>query len=368
MKQFFNFIHKEFLHVFRDKKTLLILFGLPIVQIMIFGFALSNEVKNSAIAVFDQSHDTYSHELTDRIASNPYFHVVQNINNRSAVGEVLRSGQASLALVIPVHFGQNPGKDQSSTLQIIADGSDPNTANIRVQYLNSILADFSSQIELPKTGGFSLAPVIRMLYNPELKSAQNFVPGVMALVLLMICVLMTSVSIVREKETGTMEILLVSPFRPYLVLFSKAIPYLLLALLDLFFIVFLSVAFLELPVKGNLLLFFSESLLFIITCLSLGLFISVKSSTQQQAMLFSVMALMMPSIFFSGFIFPIENMPFILQLVSNLIPSRWYYLIVQKIMIKGLGFAFIWKESLVLLGMSVLLLFISIRNFKIRLS
>jgi ABC-2 type transport system permease protein len=209
---------------------------------------------------------------------------------------------------------------------------------------------------------------MRMLYNPQLKGAHNFVPGVMALVLMLVCVMMTAVSIVKEKETGTMEILLVSPFKPILVILAKAVPYLLLSLINVVSILLLSVFLLDLPIHGSILLLFAESTLFIITCLTLGIFISVKTDSQQTAMLISLMGMLLPTILFSGFMFPIENMPLPLQIISNIVPSKWFYIIVKSIMIKGLGIAAIWKETLILVGITSFLLVISLKSFKIRLS
>jgi ABC-2 type transport system permease protein len=215
---------------------------------------------------------------------------------------------------------------------------------------------------------YQIIPETRMLYNPQLKGAPNYVPGVMALVLMLVCVMMTAVSIVREKEIGTMEILLVSPFKPILVIVAKAVPYLLLSLVNVVTILLLSVFVLDLPIKGSLLLLFAESTLFIITNLTLGIFISVRTSSQQVAMLISLMGMMLPTIMFSGFMFPIENMPLPLQIISNVIPAKWYYSIVKSIMIKGLGFSFIWKQTLILLGITGALLLISLRSFKTRLA
>jgi ABC-2 type transport system permease protein len=214
---------------------------------------------------------------------------------------------------------------------------------------------------------WQIIPETRMLYNPELKGATNFVPGVMALVLLLVCVLMTSASIVREKETGTMEILLVSPFNPFLVIIAKAVPYFVLSLVNLVVILVLSVFLLDMPFNGSLLLFFAESSLFIIAALSLGLLISNSTDSLQSAMLVSLLGMLIPTMLFTGFMFPIENMPKPLQLISNIVPSRWYYIIVKSIMIKGLGFAAIWKETLILCGMTVFLLLVSLKKFKIRL-
>jgi len=213
-----------------------------------------------------------------------------------------------------------------------------------------------------------IVPEMRMLYNPQLKGAPNFVPGVMALVLMLVCVMMTAVSIVREKELGTMEILLVSPFRPAWVVLSKAVPYLMLSLGNVVSILLLSVFVLKLPIRGSVPLLFLESTLFIITSLSLGLFISVRVKTQQAAMLISLLGMLLPTLLFSGFMFPIENMPKVLQLISNIVPARWYFLIVRSIMIKGLGFSAVWMETLVLLGIAIFFLVVSLKNFKVRLT
>lgn len=207
-----------------------------------------------------------------------------------------------------------------------------------------------------------------MLYNPQLKGAPNFVPGVIALVLMLVCVMMTAVSIVREKENGTMEVLLVSPFKPLFVILSKAVPYLMLSLINVASILLVSSLILKVPINGSLLLLFAESTLFIVTCLALGIFISIKVNSQQVAMLISLMGMLLPTILFSGFMFPIENMPLPLQLLSNIIPAKWFYIIVKSIMIKGLGFSFIWKETLILLGMLLFFLFMSVKNFKTRLA
>jgi ABC-2 type transport system permease protein len=253
-------------------------------------------------------------------------------------------------------------------LQIIADASDPNQANTITNYLNAIVRDFAANEGGTQRKSYQIIPETRMLYNPQLKGAPNYVPGVMALVLMLVCVMMTAVSIVREKEMGTMEILLVSPFKPILVIIAKAVPYLLLSLVNVVTILLLSVFVLDLPIKGSLLLLLAESTLFIITNLTLGIFISVRTSSQQVAMLISLMGMMLPTIMFSGFMFPIENMPVPLQVISNIIPAKWYYSIVKSIMIKGLGFSFIWKQTLILLGITSVLLFISLKSFKTRLA
>nr|WP_294793015.1 ABC transporter permease [uncultured Mucilaginibacter sp.] len=368
MKQLNVFIKKEFAHVLRDRKTLLILFGMPIVQILIFGFALTNEVKNARIVIMDQAGDAASKRIISKISNSRYFDVAATVINTKQVESAFKSGEAGLAVIFPQGFNADLLHQNKATMQIIADASDPNTATTLTNYLTAIIQDYQTETESSGQLPYRIVPQVRYLYNPQLKGAPNFVPGVMALVLMLVCVMMTAVSIVKEKETGTMEILLVSPFSPFLVIVAKAVPYLLLSIVNVASILLLSVFVLGLPVNGSVLLLFAESILFIITCLTLGIFISVKTNSQQVAMLISLMGMMLPTIIFSGFMFPIENMPLPLQWVSNIIPSRWYYVIVKAIMIKGLGFSAIWKETLILAGITLVLLVISLKSFKIRLS
>jgi len=356
------------MHVLRDRKTLLVLFGLPVVQIMIFGFALTNEVKNSALIVMDMARDGSSEKLISRIDASRYFEVVEYVNTEKEIEEVMKQGKVKMALMIPNGFDKELLHQHQSSLRIVADASDPNTANTLTNYLSSIILEQQNQINGEMVLPYRIMPEMRMLYNPQLKGVHNFVPGVMALVLMLVCVMMTAISIVKEKETGTMEILLVSPFKPLLVILSKAIPYLFLSLVNVCTILLLSVFVLDLPINGSVLLLFAESTLFIVTCLSIGLFISVRAESQQTAMLISLMGMMLPTILFSGFMFPIENMPLPLQIISNVVPSKWYYIMVKSIMIKGLGFQAIWKETLILSGMALFLTLVSLKNFKIRLA
>jgi ABC-2 type transport system permease protein len=368
MKQFYIFVQKEFYHVFRDRKSLLMLFGLPIAQIMLFGFALTNEIKDSKIVVVDYANDPISREIIQKLAASDQFQLQSSLMSHRAIESAFKKGTVNLALVFPGNFSTDLLAHNYAQIQIIADASDPNKANALTSYVNAIVADYQQQRINEARLPFQIIPEIRMLYNPELKGATNFVPGVMALVLVLICVLMTSISIVREKEMGTMEILLVSPFNPFLVIISKAIPYFVLSLVNLTVILILAVFLMEMPFEGSLLLFYVESSILIIAALSLGLLISNSTDSQQTAMLLSLMGMMIPTMLLTGFMFPIENMPLPLQLISNLIPSKWYYIIVKSIMIKGLGFSAIWKETLILVGMTAIFLFVSFKKFKIRLA
>lgn len=366
--QFFSFVRKEFYHVMRDKKTLLILFGMPVMQILIFGFALTNEVKNSRIVVVDYARDLASQQITARIEASQYFDIEKTILDQKQIESAFKKGKIKLALIFPEKFNDELLHQNKAQIRVVADASDPNIANTLTNYVTLIVQDYQNELNKNISLPYRIDTEVRMLYNPQLKGAHSFVPGVMALVLMLVCVMMTAISIVREKETGTMEILLVSPFKPFLVILSKTVPYLLLSLINVVSILLLSVFALDLPVNGSVLLLFAESTLFIITCLSLGIFISIKSATQQAAMTISLMGMMLPTIMFSGFMFPVENMPVPLQVISNIVPAKWFYIIAKSIMIKGLGITALWKETLILAGMTVFLLIISLKSFKIRLS
>jgi ABC-2 type transport system permease protein len=368
MNQFLSFVRKEFYHVFRDPKTMLLLFGMPIIQIVLFGFALTNEIKNTHIIVCDYAHDPASQRIIDLLEASQNFEIKRSLLSHDQIERDFKKENIKLAIVFPDGFNHDLLHTHAAQVQIIADASDPNTATTLTAYATNIIRRYQEEVQQNQSVPYRINTEVRMIYNPELKGTTNFVPGVMALVLMLVCVLMTSVSIVREKENGTMEILLVSPFHPLLVIISKAVPYLILSLFNLCVIIFLSIYLLDMPIHGNILLLFAESTLLIITALSLGLLISNSTNSQQAAMLISMLGMMLPTMLLTGFMFPLENMPKPLQLVANIVPSKWYYIIVKSIMIKGLGFAYVWKETLVLLGMTVLLLAISLKRFKIRLA
>lgn len=366
--QLFSFMKKELLHVLRDRRSLFILFGMPIAQLLIFGFALTNEIKNAKIIVMDHAKDQTSRHIIDQISASNYFEIKEIIQTPRQIETAFKKGEIKMVLIFPNQFGHDLQHQQSATIQIIADASDPNQATTLTNYVTSIIRNYQLASAENQAIPYSIIPEIRMLYNPQLKGAPNFVPGVIALILMLVCVMMTAVSIVREKEMGTMEVLLVSPFKPILVIVSKAIPYLLLSLINVGSILLLSTYVLDVPVKGSIFLLFAESTLFILTCLTLGIFISIKVHSQQVAMLISFMGMMLPTILFSGFMFPIENMPIVLQAISNIIPAKWFYIIVKSIMIKGLGFSFIWKETLILVGITIFFLTMSLKSFKTRLA
>ncbi|MBM0654154.1 ABC transporter permease [Capnocytophaga genosp. AHN8471] len=367
MKQLIAFIRKEFYHVFRDRRTLLILFGIPIAQIILFGQALSSEVKNIGIAVLDEANNTYSQEITHRLQASPYFKLKDPLFRYDQVEDRFKRGTIKAALIFPPDFGKDLYTSSGTSLQLITDGSDPNTAKTVQNYFSTMVASYQQELNPAVQLPYQITVENRMLYNEEQNGSMNFVPGVIALVFMIVSTALTSVAVVREKELGTMEILLVSPFKPIMILIAKAVPYLILSLINFTVILLLSVYMLDVPIRGNLLLLYAESTLFIIICLSLGLLISTVTASQQTAMLIAMMGMMLPTAFFTGFMFPIENMPLIFQGISKVFPSSYYYSIVKKVMLKGLDFTYVWKETLILIAMAVVFLTLAMKKFKIRL-
>jgi ABC-2 type transport system permease protein len=367
MKQFISFIRKEFYHIMRDRRTVLILLGIPVIQIILFGFAISTEVKNVRFAVYDLSNDVSTHHIINRFTANKYFTPVKMLTSMSEAERLFKEDKIDLVLVFESRFDENLYHNGKASIQLIVDGTDPNTATVVTGYANSIIA--SCQYEL--TGGtampYLIMPEIKLLYNPHIKSAYNFVPGVMGLILMIICAMMTSISIVREKEEGTMELLLASPVKPLFIIFAKVIPYLVLSAVNLATILLLSVFLLKVPVSGSLFWLTVISLVFISVALSLGLLISSLVRTQIAAILVSGIGLMIPTVILSGMIFPVENMPELLQWFSTLVPVRWYIDSVKKLMIEGLDIKYALKELGILLGMAVVLLSVSLKKFQYRL-
>ena len=367
MKIFRTFVLKEFRHLFRDRKSLIILLGMPIMMILIFGFALSNEIRNAQVVVVAAQWDEASLALVERIDQSRYFEVVEQLSSPDQIESSFRQGTAKLAVVFNANFEQKLQQSHQVQIQLIGDASDPNTASMVIQYASAIIGDYQMELFGTQQMPYRIEVENSMLYNPQLESSFTFVPGVMTLILMLLGAMMTSVSIVKEKEMGTMEVLLVSPMKPIWVLISKAIPFLALCFVDVLLILVMANLVLGMPIRGSLFLLLAESLLFIFTTLALGLLISTKVESQQVATFISLVGFMLPAIIFSGFMFPIENMPLPLQVISNIVPTRWFYEIISNIMIKGLGLSVVWKPTLILLGMTVFYIALAVRNFKIRL-
>lgn len=366
MKRFWEFIKKEFYHILRDKRTMLILLGMPVVQIILFGFAISTEVKDVRVAVLVPEMDNTIRRIVNDVESSEYFHISCVENTYARLDEIFDRGEADIALLFPSAF-ERKLLDGEQSIQIVADAVEPNAALSRSNYLGSVLSNSISNLSssVPKDGHIDVR--IKMLYNPQMKSAFNFVPGVMGLILMLICAMMTSISIVREKETGTMEVLLVSPVNTFMMIIAKTVPYFVLSVVNLVTILILSVTLLHVPINGSLFLLFSISFLFILVALSLGLLISCLTRTQVAAMLCSGMVLMMPTMLLSGMIFPLESIPDILQYLSCILPARWYIEAVRKIMIEGGGLSTVLNDFLILASMATVLILASSKLLKKRL-
>lgn len=361
------FIKKEIFHIFRDYRSMLILFGMPVVQVLIFGFAITNEIKDAKVAILDQSGDVLSNRFVSKLTASGYFKADRTLSHPSQIEPAFREGLVKQVIVIPSGFGVDLGLQKQVTIQILGDASDPNMANMLKNYTMAILNAFQMQEFGMQTLPVDVKVEPLMFYNPELKGVYMFVPGTMAIILMLVSAMMTSISIAREKELGTMEVLLVSPLRPWQIVVGKVIPYVALSFVNALLILSLGWFVFGVPIIGHKGFLMAEVLLFIIMSLSLGIFISTVSPTQQVAMLLSMFALMLPTILLSGFIFPIENMPVVLQWLSNLMPSKWFIIIVRDIMLKGSGIAYLWKETLVIFGMTLFFIGLSIANFKLRL-
>jgi ABC-2 type transport system permease protein len=368
VKQFLSFVKKEFHHIFRDRRTMFILLGMPIVQIIIFGFALTNEVKNSKIAILDQSKDLATQSLIQEIDASRYFDIERNLDSDAGIEKAFKEGKIKMAVVFPQHFNEDLLHFNTAQVQLVADATDPNVANTLTNYASAIILDYQDRITSERKLPYTINTELRMLYNPQLKGAYSFVPGVMAMVLMLVCTMMTAITVVREKEMGTMEIMLVSPIQPIKIIIAKAVPYLLLSMVNIISILLLSVFVLDVPINGSLLLLMAGSIIFTLTCLAFGLLISASTDSQQTAMFISLTGMFLPTIMLSGFMFPIENMPLPLRVISNIVPAKWYYLFVKDVMIKGVGISEIWKEISILAGMMLFLLMLAIKKFKIRLA
>lgn len=354
MKQFIAFTKKEFLHIFRDVRSMLILIAMPIVLLILFGYAITTEVRSAPIAVVDLQQSETSRRMIEQLTANEYFSLYALPDTYAEAEQLMRRGEVRMIIVLQT--------DEDKAFQILSDATDPNEASQLSQYALSILG---SNAPIPSEE--RLVPIVHLLYNPMMKGAYNFVPGVMGLILMLICAMMTSISIVKEKEMGTMEVLLVSPLKPIYIILSKAIPYLVLSMVNITTVLMLARFLFEVPIRGGLWLVVLLSLLYSFVALCLGLLVSTLVKKQQSAMLFSGMVLMLPVMLLSGMIFPIENMPVPLQVLSNIVPAKWYIIALRDVMIKGLSVHAILTELGILFLMMLVLIGISVKRFKIRL-
>ena len=376
MNVFLSLVLKEARHILRDQRTMLILFGMPVVMMLLFGFALSTEVRNVRVVVAAPEPDALTVRLTEVVEASDLFVLVGTVPSAERAQQVLANRTADVALIFGAGLASNLTTG-SAQIQIVTDGSDPNMARQYAQYLRQTLMQHMAQdpdnlhlvVNSGQSGVSALAQAVnvRLLYNPRMVSAYNFVPGIMGLLLMLICAMMTSISVVREKERGSMELLLVSPVRPIFVILAKAVPYMLLTLLILTAILLLARYVIGVPIVGGVGLIYVVSLIYIVVALALGLLISNVARTQMVALLFSAMVLLVPSLMLSGMIYPIESMPTILQWVSAIMPPRYYVATMRKLMIMGCSPSTVLPEVGILCLMAVVILALALKNFKKRL-
>lgn len=380
-RTFFGFVRKEFYHILRDRRTLLVLFGMPVIMMVLFGFAIRNEIQDVRLAVVDPSGDEVTTAIVDKMEASGSFRIVEKAASAEEVEAGFRRGRIMEALVFEPDFARRLAGPGPAHVQVITDATNPNTASTILAYTTAIIQQYvqdrAAEAGLPAAEAFlsetgrasapAIVPEYRMRYNPELKSVYLFVPGLIALILMLVSALMTSITITRERETGTMEVLLVSPLHPAQIIVGKVVPYLVLSFMNVITILLLSSFVFDVPIRGSLPLLLAEAFLFTLCALSLGILISARSKSLQTATMIALAGLLMPTVLLSGFIFPIASMPEPLQMISHLIPAKWFLIVVRGIMIRGVGLELVWRETLVLGAMTFLFIGISVRSFNLRL-
>lgn len=367
MNRFRAFILKEYRHLLRDTRSMVVLFCIPVIQLLLFGYVITTEINSAKIGILDNSKDDVTIELTNKLLSSGYFILQQEIKHFDQIEKAFKKGKLKEVIVFEHNFGRKLEKEKRAYLQIITDASDPNTAQLLESYTQNIVITFMKEYNKEFSQTELIATPFRMYYNEDLRSSSNFVPGTMALILMLISALMTSISIAREKELGTMEVLLISPLKPIQIVVGKVIPYFTLSIINTIVILGIGYYVFDVPIRGSVILLFAVCLLFIFLALSLGVLISTIANSQQVAMIISLLGLMLPTILLSGFIFPIENMPVVLQLLSLIMPPRWFLEAIRGIMLKGADITMIWHNILILFGMLIFFITLSVRKFKIRL-
>lgn len=368
MNRYASFILKEFMHILRDGRSMLILLGMPVVLLLLFGYAVTTEVKNVRVAVLDMSHDGLTRKACERIAANPYMILTECATDMRRIEDVLRRGGADVAVVFGSGFAADIVHEGGAEVQVLVDGTEPNQAVMRLQYVSQTLASMGTELASGDTGrgATGIVPVTRMLYNPQQKSEYNFVPGVVGMILMLVCVLMGSVAIVREKETGTMELLLASPLSPACIVLSKLVPYFAVSVFNVATVLLLSRYVLGVPMAGSLWALLGVTLLYILVALTLGLFVSNIVRMQLAAMVVSVLFII-PTVYLSGLAFPIESMPGVLQYISAAVPARWYIDAARRLIIQGVDARFVMQDVLVMCVMEAVLLAVALKTFKIRI-
>ncbi|MEM6376636.1 MAG: ABC transporter permease [Bacteroidota bacterium] len=365
LKIFAAFVKKEVLHILRDTRTLVILFGMPIALVIIFGYTVSNEFKGAKMAIYDQAKDELSHALVEHLRSSGHFDLHELSADITEVDAAFKANAIKIAMIIPVDFEAQFFQDKQTSLQIITDATEPNNAATLTSYATNMIRAFQQNQQQMGQMPYQIEINTRMFYNPKLVGAYTFIPGVVALILMLICAMMTSLTIVREKELGTMDLLLVSPLPPLLIILGKVTPYTVLSFTSSLIVFAMGYYIFEVPILGSLGLLLSLTLLYLLVSLALGVLISTSTASQQTAMMVSMFSLLLPTMLFSGFIFPIESMPNVLQFIARLFPAKYFIIIEKSIMLKGAGWSSIVQPTLVLVLMFFILITAAWRKFQV---
>jgi ABC-2 type transport system permease protein len=361
------FMRKELHHILRDRQTLAILLLMPLVQVLLFGYALRTDIRDLRVAVVDPTPDAVSLRLRSRVAATSRFRVVDVSPSTKGLEGLFERRVADVAIVLPSSFAERVARGDSAQVLLITDASDPNSGTTMQAYVRSVLSDFEGELRGAGSGAVRIGVASRMRFNPTLESANLFVPGLIALVLTLVSALMTAISLSREKELGTLEVLLVSPLRPWQIIVGKVLPYLVLGFAITCLVLTAARVVFDVPMRGSVTLLLLESVLFTVVSLSLGVLVAARTSSQRTAMLGALVGTMMPTALLSGMIFPVTSMPGWLQPVTRIVPARWFIVIARGIMLKGIGIDYLWRETAVLAGMALLLLVAATRSFHPRL-
>ena len=365
MKQFLSFIRKEFIHISRDFRSMLILLIVPQLMVIILGYIIKNDVEDIRVAVIDPSHDVYSTRITERLSANKYFIFRDELQTEAEALDLFRKGEIDLVIVFCGEFANRLVHTQDATIQLLSNGSEPNQASVSVAYAQQVISSFQQELSSNR-GGMNIQVNNQMLFNPQQRSDVNFVPGIVGVIMLLICCMMTSAAIVRERETGTMEILLASPLSPLIVVMAKLVPYMVISLFNICTMLLLAIFMMHIPIAGSLWLYMFVAFIYILTALMMGLFLSTCVNTQLAAMLISLLMLL-PGVYFSDMVFALDSMPASIRSISNIIPAKWFIAASRKILIQGVDIQYVYKEIVILIVQGLAFLLLSLKMYKTRL-
>jgi ABC-2 type transport system permease protein len=366
MSALWGLLRKEGYHILRDRRTLVVLIFMPIIQVILFGYSIRTDVKDVRLVIVDPTPDATTLELRNRFTAGGTFRIVAVVPSRASLAPLFQTDTAQVAVEFQPRFGERIAAGEVAQVLVTTDATEPNSGSARQTYVTAVIQNYEQELR-QRGGRIRIMPQMRARFNPTRSSTNLFVPGLMAMVLNIIAALMTALSLTREKETGTMETLLVSPLRPWQIIVGKVAPYLLIGFVSVLTVLLEAKLVFHVPIRGSVPLLLAEGMLFILVSLSLGILISARTSSQRVAMMAALIGTMLPTQMLSGFIFPLESMPRVIQWIAHIIPATWFVRVSRGIMLKGVGLSYLWTESLILVVMTLVLLVASTRSFKVRL-